>query len=1013
MSSVMVMAMSGALEIVGTELVLFGLFCTGFVLFRLSVVQKLFERKGGRLAKGKNDAVSSMDLRGPDVPFLQAKELEANWAAGRGDLVLAAWPTLNDFTVGAMKAVVEALVDAHRDNDIIETIRNILLAHGSMRTAEVMAQIIPVLPNPGMEGEVRCLFLPRVHTRAMSRKVSDFATATPEKSAAHAHAVRVRSAVQGRDPQKAVQLLLAMREGGHVVPAACVVSVVRLLRESQPDSSVLGDLPSDVLSADAVAALLDHAVRAGDASLLREVHQRALADEVPLTTASREVLLRGYSALGDSRAVEVFGEMIDGGFEPSESALIAVVSLCAESRHVQMAEHAISHVRDVHGHVTLALYSALMKVYSHARLYHKTCDLYEAMKRDKVEPDTVIYGSLIKAAVESGRLELARHLFRESGNPDLLNYMSLIRAAGRERDVQKALMLLQELEQSPMAVDNTAYNCVLEVCVACSDRRAAEGLLRRMEAAGQVDVISYNTYLKILLTEGLRDEVAATLTEMKARRLKPNAVTYNSLVKDAVARQDLQGAWKLIEEMEQAGVRPDAFTCSILMKGVKHTSCPDDVDRIIVLIERAKVTPDEVLVNCLLDACVRLRNVQRLTTVLEQFKATGVVPSLHACATLIRAYGHARRLDQAWVLWRELTEERKVTPSEEVFASMVDACLANGDLDGAVAVFREMKQALPDFSRGAVVFSALVKACVQRKLTKLATEVYDEIKDVCTCSKVTYNTLIDALVRQGELDRATDLFRDMSLKAVTPDLITYSTLIKGHCVRGDLEHGLQLLGLMQRRGIHPDAILFNSILDGCAHKQMRSLTEMVLRDMQTAGIAPSNFTLSILVKLYGRCNDLEMAFQVVDTYPQKYSFDLNAQVYTCLMSACIANSELSRAMEVYERMTRNGCASDAKTYQTLLSGCLRHGDLDAATKLVHDAVKRNPPLCLDREIVESVLFMVARRGRSDDLGVPLLESLQAAGVLISDRVSNAVKRGEEPGPEVREPRMYARRTHNR
>ena len=53
---------------------------------------------------------------------------------------------------------------------------------------------------------------------------------------------------------------------------------------------------------------------------------------------------------------------------------------------------------------------------------------------------------------------------------------------------------------------------------------------------------------------------------------------------------------------------------------------------------------------------------------------------------------------------------------------MVDACLANGDLDGAVAVFREMKQALPDFSRGAVVFSAFVKACVQRKLKNLQQE---------------------------------------------------------------------------------------------------------------------------------------------------------------------------------------------------------------------------------------------------------------------------------------------------
>merc|ERR1719390_573428 len=148
-----------------------------------------------------------------------------------------------------------------------------------------------------------------------------------------------------------------------------------------------------------------------------------------------------------------------------------------------------------------------------------------------------------------------------------------------------------------------------------------------MEQAGQVDVISYNTYLKVLLNEGLRDDVAAVLKDMQSRGLKPNAVTYNSLIKDVVARQDLQGAWRLI------------------------------------------------------DACVRLRNVQRLTQVLEQFKATGVVPSLHACATLIRAYGHARRLDRAWVLWRELTEERKVTPTEEVFASMVDACLANGDLD--------------------------------------------------------------------------------------------------------------------------------------------------------------------------------------------------------------------------------------------------------------------------------------------------------------------------------------------
>lgn len=928
-------SVSSIFETVGTELALFVLFCAGFLLFRLSVVQKLFDGyKSSAGLKGKSAAAPMMGSFDVDTHKLPAKEQEAN--CDNSDQM------------------------------------------SSDASAGKGGQMSPV--------------------------------ASADKSAAHAHAVRVRSAVQNKNTKDAVQMLLEMHSGGYTVPAACVVSVVRLLRECLPDSDVFEDLPFEVLSPDTIAALLDHAVRAGDSVLLRRVHHRAVAENVPLTTASREVLLRGYSALGDSRAVEVFDELLEGGFEPSESALVAVVSLCAESRHVQMAEHAVKYVREVKGSLTLALYSSLMKVYNGAHLYHKVCDLYDDMKRDGVEPDTVIYGSLIKSAVEGGRLELARHLFRESGNPDLLNYMSLIRAAGRERDVQKAVTLLEELEQSPMAVDNTAYNCVLEVCVNCNDRLSAKGLLKRMETSGQVDVISYNTYLKILLTEGLHDEVASVLKEMRSRALKPNAVTYNSLMKNIIARQDLPGAWRLVEEMEQVGVKPDAFTCSILMKGVKHTSSADDVDKIIALIDRAQVTPDEVLVNCLLDACVRLRNVQRLTVVLEQFKATGVVPSLHACATLIRAYGHARRLDRAWILWKELKEERKVLPSEEVFASMVDACLANGDLEGAVAVFREMKEVLPDFSRGAVVFSALAKACVQRKAAKLATEVYEEIKDVCTCSKVTYNTLIDALVRQGSMEQATDLFRDMSLKAVTPDLITYSTLIKGHCVKGDLEQGLQLLGLMQRRGIAPDAILFNSILDGCAHKQMCSLTEMVLKDMETAGIAPSNFTLSILVKLYGRCNDLETAFKVVETYPRKYGFDLNAQVYTCLMSACIANGALPRALDVYGRMTKSGCASDAKTYQTLLSGCLRHDDLDNAARLVHDALRRDPPLSLDREVVESVLFMAARRGRGNDLGIPLLDSLEKAGTAVSERVSGAVRRGENIGPDTREPRPYARRS---
>jgi len=756
-----------------------------------------------------------------------------------------------------------------------------------------------------------------------------------------------------------------------------------------------------------MGAIIDFAAKASDAELLKVVHEHIIDWKVELLPASREALVRGFASVGDSSAVEVFDDLLKSGHEPSEGALTMIASACAESRHVQMAEHAVAYARKSHGHVTLALYSALMKVYQHAKLFHKTCDLYTTMKEEGVHPDTVAYGCLIKAAVEGGRLDLARHLFQESGNPDLLNYMSLIRAAGREHNVTKALGLLEELEKSAIGVDTTAYNCVLEVCVACKDRPAAKSLLARMEARSYVDVISYNTFLKLLFADRAQAEIEATLERMRSSGIRLNVVTYNSLVNASMAGQDLPKAWQLIDEMEKEGVRPDAFTCSILMKGVKRSSCPTDVDKVIAIIERAKVTPDEVLVNSLLDACVRLRNVERLTRVLDTFKATGVVPSLHAIATLIKAYGHARRLDQAWVLWRELIDERATTPNEEVFISMIDACVANGDLDGVSKICRSMSQQLADFSKSSATFSAFVKSCVQRKQTHRAVEFYDAVQDIPHIfNRSMYNILIDGLVRQGDMALASRLFRDMSLKDVAPDLITFSTMIKGHCARGDLEQALMLFSIMRKQGIMPDAILFNSILDGCAHKQMRSLTEQVLEDMESTGIAPSNFTLSILVKLYGRCGDLAAAFQAVETFPKKHSFDVNAQVFTCLMSTCITHGQLAKALEVYGRMTMAGCTSDAKTYQTLLNGCLKHGDLDSAARVVDDAIASSAGLrpLLDSETVEGVLFMIARRGRSEDLGIPLLERLIKSGVSVSERVRGSVHGGSashEPGPTSR------------
>merc|ERR1719359_935513 len=316
---------------------------------------------------------------------------------------------------------------------------------------------------------------------------------------------------------------------------------------------------------------------------------------------------------------------------------------------------------------------------------------------------------------------------------------------------------------------------------------------------------------------------------------------------------------------------------------------------------------------------------------------------------------------------------------------MADACVANGDLNGAVSVIREMKT----HPASPAVFSGLLRACLQRKELERTMELYDEMeRHDATCSLTTYNMLIDAFARAGNMDQVAKLFRDMYQKNVSPDVVTYSTVIKGYCTKGDLEPALQLFSMMRKRGIKPDAILFNSILDGCAHKQMRTLTEQVLADMEEEGVSPSNFTLSILVKLYGRCGDVEEAFDVVEAYSKKYGFELNIQVYTCLMSACISNKELSKALQVLEQMKMAGCVPDGKTYQTILNGCLKLDDMDHAVKIVYDALGLDSPdalsarQLLDQETISTLIFTIQRRGRMADLGEPLVDRLRKAGFAV-------------------------------
>merc|ERR1719324_1178387 len=230
---------------------------------------------------------------------------------------------------------------------------------------------------------------------------------------------------------------------------------------------------------------------------------------------------------------------------------------------------------------------------------------------------------------------------------------------------------------------------------------------------------------------------------------------------------------------------------------------------------------------------------------------------------MIKAYGQAHDVERLWELWNEMSQ-REVKPTAITLGCMVDALVKNGRVDDAWQLLNTL---LEDEQLrtlvNTVIYSTILKGFAMSKQINKVFTVYTQMHTRgVQCNTISYNTMLDACARCSSMERVPKLLEDMKTSSVEPDIITYSTIVKGYCLSGDVDRAFQVLEEMKRDNkFAPDEILYNSLLDGCAKQHRVEEALKLLDDMQQAGVAPSNYTLSILVKLMGRSRRLNQAFE--------------------------------------------------------------------------------------------------------------------------------------------------------
>jgi len=414
----------------------------------------------------------------------------------------------------------------------------------------------------------------------------------------------------------------------------------------------------------------------------------------------------------------------------------------------------------------------------------------------------------------------------------------------------------------------------------------------------------FSSILKLLAAKHFYSH-CIMLYQLLGDRLPQDRIIYSCLAFAALECKDLSMA----TDMSRQLILCDGVSSKDFINLFRMYSKTKDYQRAIQLFRRLLVAhkeTDTVILNMVLAACVSAKQVPMAVELLNEFTQKGENarnprPDVVTYNTVMKGLVEQNDTFAAFKLLDEM-QEANVSPDDVTYGTLLDSCIADNDLDKANEV-----------------------------IDKLTTSG-------CTMNTVLYTTFMKGFVRAQMLEKAMQLYENMKRNpgSCRPDLITYSVLIKANCDRRDMKASLHLLQDMLSQGYEPDDIVLNHLLDGCCHTSNVELGRSLFMDMThpNGTIHPSPYTLSTMVKLFGKCGKTDEAFLLVSSMEQQFKVKPSVVIFTCLMSGCIRNRKLKEAFAVFEMMQAHGVPPDETTYAILIQGMIQNGSAEEAVAMV-------------------------------------------------------------------------------
>ncbi|XP_010252754.1 PREDICTED: pentatricopeptide repeat-containing protein At4g16390, chloroplastic [Nelumbo nucifera] len=402
------------------------------------------------------------------------------------------------------------------------------------------------------------------------------------------------------------------------------------------------------------------------------------------------------------------------------------------------------------------------------------------------------------------------------------------------------------------------------------------------------EVILYNVTLKVFRKSRNFNRAEVLLEEMLKKGIKPDNVTFSTIISCARICSLPNKAVEWFEKMPQFGCNPDDVTYAAMIDAYGRAG---NIDMALSLYDRARTEKwriDLVTFSTLIRIYGMSGNFDGALNVYEEMKALGVKPNLVIYNTLLDAMGRAKRPWQAKSLYKEMTT-KGYSPNWTTYAALLRAYGRARYAEDALNVYREMKE--KGLELNVVLYNTLLAMCADLGYTDEAVQIFEDLKRSQTCEpdSWTFSSLITIYSCCGKVSEAEGMLNKMLEAGFEPNIYVLTSLIQCYGKANRTDDVVRTFDRLLEMGITPDDRFCGCLLNVMTQTPKEELGKLI------GCIERANSKLGFVVKqMLGEENGEVLRKDATELF-SNISMDVRKAYCNCLIDICVNLNLLERA----------------------------------------------------------------------------------------------------------------------